>query len=53
MQGIGHLDFGHGDFLAGKFALVERPGGLHDEQPADLDPHREVAEHQLDALAIR
>ena len=46
------MHLGHRHLLAGEAALVERPGGLHHQQAADLDPHGEVAQHQLDALPV-
>ena len=40
------------DVLAGEVALVEPPGRAHREQAADLDRHRDLAEHPLHALVL-
>src|SRR5258708_22451111 len=43
VQGVGDLDLGHRHLLAGAVALVELPGGVHDQKAPDLDPLRHLA----------
>ena len=52
MQGVGHVHLGHGDFLSRVIALVKLPGGMHHQQPPDLDLMRDLAEVDLHALAV-
>src|SRR5437762_14136989 len=52
MQRVGDMNLGHGNFLAGAVALIELPGGVHGEQPPDLDLMRNLAELDLHAFAV-
>src|SRR3984957_12239817 len=52
-QGVGDVNLGHRHLLAGMVALIELPGGVHGQQAADLDLLGDLAELDLDALAVR
>ena len=52
MQRVGDVHLGHRHLLAGAVALVELPGGVHGEEPPDLDRMRDLAELDLHALAV-
>ena len=52
VQRVGDLHLGHRDFLARAAALIEHPGRVHGEQPADLDLLRDFAQFDLHAFAV-
>ena len=52
LQRVGHMDFRHRHFLLRLAALIDEPGGMHGEKPADVNVARRIAEHELHRLAL-
>ena len=51
-QLFGTVNLAHAGFLAGFFALIEQPRGMSDGEPAMMQIHLIVGEHETDPLVL-